>query len=75
MLMLPFLIVVVRVMPSDFESASSEGDREQPPSDKNGEYQGQRSGIHKPSPTSQTNSTTNRLAVTHITDSRGEKRL
>jgi hypothetical protein len=40
MLMLAFLIVVVRVMPSDFESASSEGDGEQPPSDKNGEYQG-----------------------------------
>jgi len=73
MLMLPFLIVVVRVMPSDFESASSEGDREL--SDKNGEYQGQRSGIHKPSPTLQTSSTANRVAVTHITDSRGEKRL
>jgi hypothetical protein len=50
-LMLPFLIVVVRMMPSDFESASSEGDREQPPSDENGEYQGHRSDGHKPSPT------------------------
>lgn len=73
--MLPVLIVVVRVMPSDFVSASSEGDREQPPSDKNGEYQGQRRGIHKPSPTLQTSSTANRVAVTHITDSKGEKRL
>jgi hypothetical protein len=38
MLVLPFLIVilVVRVMPSDFECASSEGDREQPPSYENG---------------------------------------
>ena len=52
MLMLPFLIVivVVSVMSSDFESASSEGDREQPPSDENGEYQGQRTDVHKPSP-------------------------
>jgi hypothetical protein len=38
MLVLPFLIVAVRVMPSDLESASSEGDRDQPPSDENGEY-------------------------------------
>jgi hypothetical protein len=50
MLMSLFLIVVVRVMSSDFESASSEGDREQPPSDENGEYQGQRTDVHKPSP-------------------------
>jgi len=49
-LMPPFLIVVVRAMPADFENASSEGDREQPPSDENGEYQGQRCGVHKPSP-------------------------
>ena len=46
MLMLPFLIVVVRLMPSDFESASSDGDRKQPPSDESGEYQGQRSHVH-----------------------------
>ena len=50
MLMSLFLIVVVRVMSSDFESASSEGDREQPPSDENGEYQGQRTDVHKPFP-------------------------
>jgi hypothetical protein len=45
MLMLPFLIVVVRVMPSNFESASSDGDRKQPPSDASGECQGQRKEV------------------------------
>jgi hypothetical protein len=45
-LMLPFLIVVVRVIPSDFESASSAGDRKPPPSDESGEYQAQRSDVH-----------------------------
>ena len=40
------LIVVVRLMPSDYESASSDGDRKQPPSDESGEYQGQRSHVH-----------------------------
>ena len=49
-LVLPFLIVVVRVMPSDFESASSEGDRDQPPCEENGENQGQRRDVHRPSP-------------------------
>ena len=33
-----FLIVAVRVLASEFESASSESDREQPPSGENGEY-------------------------------------
>jgi hypothetical protein len=51
MLMLPFLIVVVGVMPPDFQSASSKRDHEQPPSDENGEYQRQRTAVHKPSPT------------------------
>jgi hypothetical protein len=45
-LMLPFRIVVVRVIPSDFESASSAGDRKPPPSDESGEYQAQRSDVH-----------------------------
>jgi hypothetical protein len=39
MLMLPFPTVVLRVVPSDFESASSEGDHEQPPPDEKDEYQ------------------------------------
>jgi hypothetical protein len=43
--------VVVRVMPSEFESARGQGDRDQPPSEENREYQGQRSDIHRPSPT------------------------
>jgi len=34
------MMVVVRMMPSAFESAGSEGDCEQPPSDENGHYQG-----------------------------------
>jgi hypothetical protein len=46
MLMPTFLIVVVGAMPSDFERASGEGDREQPPSNENGEYQRQRTGVH-----------------------------
>ncbi len=50
MLVLPILVVVVKMMPSDFESASSEGDCDQPPREENGEYQGQRSHVHGPSP-------------------------
>jgi hypothetical protein len=45
-LMLPFRIVAVRVIPSDFESASSAGDRKPPPSDESREYQAQRSDVH-----------------------------
>jgi hypothetical protein len=47
---LPFLTVVVKVIPSDFESTRSEGDSDQPPYEENGEYQGQRSVVHRPSP-------------------------
>ena len=67
MLLLPFRTVVVRVMPSDFESASSEGDRDQPPCEENGEYQGQRSDVHLPSPARECRATANRLAATQIT--------
>jgi hypothetical protein len=34
----PFRVVVVGVLTFEFESASSEGDRKQPPSGENGEY-------------------------------------
>jgi hypothetical protein len=51
MLMFPFPVVVVRMMPSDFESPRCDGNSKEPPSDENGEYQGQRSDVHKPSPT------------------------
>jgi len=67
MLMLPFLIVVVRAMPPSFESTRSEGDHEQPPSEENGEYQGQRTAVHKPFPKSQISSFASHLAVTEIT--------
>jgi len=67
MLTLPFLTVVVRVMPSDFESASSEGDHEQPPPDEKDEYQGQRTDVHKLSLHEKLSSTANPRAVSEIT--------
>jgi hypothetical protein len=67
MLMLPFLTVVVRVMPSDFESASSEGDHGQPPPDEKDEYQGQRTDVHKLSLHDKLSSAAHRWAVSEIT--------
>lgn len=67
MLVLRFLIVVVRVMPSDIKSARSQSDCDQPRYEENGQYHrqnGQRSHVHRPSPTSETSATANRLAVT-----------
>ncbi|HTS37315.1 MAG TPA: hypothetical protein VMH04_16680 [Candidatus Solibacter sp.] len=72
MLMFPFpmVVVVVRMMPSEFESTRCGSYREEPPSGENGEDQGQSSDIHKPSPTTETSSTANQLAVTRITGGR-----
>ena len=64
MLALPFLMVVVRVMPSDFDSAGSQGECDQPPSDENGYYQGQ---CHRPFPKVRYYETTNSPAVSQIT--------
>lgn len=67
MLAFPFVVVGVRVIPSDFERASSEGNRDHPASEENGKYQGQRSRVHKPSPMQEGSATANHLAVTQIT--------
>ena len=68
------LIVVVRVMPSDFELASSEGDRDQPPCEEKGEYQGQRSGVHRPSPSMKDRGNREPLAVTQVTGASGNRK-
>jgi len=44
------LPVVMSMIRSDFETASGEGDRNQPQYEENDEYQGRRCHVHGPSP-------------------------